>query len=375
MPKTPSEILKQALARASADLARPLIKDKALRERTEYVCRCLSNRAGIRLLMACLLAKIDRPKVDPRKPYTEIGDADSFSGRTYDESYITHFVNEHRLPCNPTTAFLTPALRNIDRPLTTDVEIVGRPRQLYAYTLQLLDDVQARRVSAKDLLAKAIRHLLIMRNEKDGRMATLLADLRHSEDAQPLSSEATVNLIEQHVACKNSSRLPVLVVAAAYQTAGDKIGERLLPLESHNAADEQTGAMGDLEICLVSDDQVVTAYEMKMKRVTIDDIDRALQKIATAAARIHNYIFITTDVIEDSAKAYATEAYERTGGTEIAILDCVGFLRHFLHFFHRLRTEYLNAYQALVLSEPDSAVSQPLKEAFLVLRQAAEADQ
>jgi len=24
--------------------------------------------------MACLLAKIDRPKVDPRKPYTEIGD-------------------------------------------------------------------------------------------------------------------------------------------------------------------------------------------------------------------------------------------------------------------------------------------------------------
>jgi len=27
-----------------------------------------------------------------------------------------------------------------------------------------------------------------------------------------------------------------------------------------------------------------------------------------------------------------------------------------------------------VLAEPDSAVSQPLKEAFLVLRQAAEAD-
>jgi hypothetical protein len=324
--------------------------------------------------MACLLAKIDRPKVDLRRPYTEIGEADSFSGRTYDESYITRFVNEHRLPCNPTTAFLTPALRNISRPLTTDVEIVGRPRQLYTYTLQLLDDVHAGQVSAKDLLAEAIRHLLIMRDEKDGRMATLLAGLKRSEDAIPLSSEAIVNLIEQHLACKHSSRLPVLIVAAAYQAAGDKIGERLLPLESHNAADEQTGAMGDLEICLVNDDQIVTAYEMKMKRVTIDDIDRALQKIATATARIHNYIFITTEVIEDPIKVYAVEAYEHTGGTEIAILNCIGFLRHFLHFFHRLRIEYLNTYQALVLSEPDSAVSQPLKEAFLALRQAAEAD-
>src|SRR3972149_4254919 len=60
---------------------------------------------------------------------------------------------------------------------------------------------------------------------------------------------------------------------------------------------------------------------------------------------------------------------------EIAILDCTGFLRHFLHLFHRSRIDYLDAYQALVLAEPDSAVSQPLKEAFLALRQAAEADE
>jgi hypothetical protein len=114
---------------------------------------------------------------------------------------------------------------------------------------------------------------------------------------------------------------------------------------------------------------------MKMKRVTVDDIDRALQKVATATTRIHNYIFITTDVIDGPVRAYAAEAYDSTGGTEIAILDCNGFLRHFLHLFHRLRIDYLDAYQALVLAEPDSAVSQPLKEAFLALRQAAEADE
>lgn len=371
----PSQILKQALDRASKNLASPLIKNRKTLERTEYVCRCIQNRAGVRLLMACLLAKIDRPKVDPRKPYTEIGTPDAFSGRSYDETYITHFINEHRLPCNPTTAFLTPALRNIDRTLTTEVEIVGRPRQLYTYTLRLLDDVRTARVSAKDLLAEAIRVLIVMRDEKDSRMATLLAGLRHSGDAIPLSSEAIVNLMIQHLSSKNSSRLPVLAVAAAYQVIGERLGERILPLKGHNAADEQTGAMGDIEVCLASDDQLVTVYEMKMKRVAVDDIDRALQKIAASTTRIHNYLFITTDVIEDPVRVYAAEVYNRTGGTEIAILDCIGFVRHFLHLFHRFRVAYLETYQTLVLAEPDSAVSQPLKEAFLALRQATETDE
>ena len=69
---------------------------------------------------------------------------------------------------------------------------------------------------------------------------------------------------------------------------------------------------------------------------------------------------------------YAATFYDKTDGTEIAILDCIGFLRHFLHLFHRIRSDYLNTYQVLVLNEPDSAVSQALKEAFLALRQAAE---
>ncbi|MCE7934837.1 MAG: hypothetical protein DYG96_09610 [Chlorobi bacterium CHB2] len=70
---------------------------------------------------------------------------------------------------------------------------------------------------------------------------------------------------------------------------------------------------------------------------------------------------------------YAKSIYEKTG-VEFAVLDCVGFIRHFLHFFHRQRIRFLNIYQAMVLSEPESSVSQPLKEAFLALRRAAEAD-
>lgn len=369
---TAEEILEGIYKKADSSQGTSLIKDRGIRERVEYVCRCMSNRAGVRLLMSCLLAKLHRSEVDPRKPYTEIGGNDSFSGRTYDERYLTKFINQHRLPVNTTTAFLTPTLRNIDHALTVERELVGRPRDLYIKTVQLLDDVANNRVSAEMLLHETIKVLLQMRDEKLARMQSLLTSLERAEGGLPLSSEAIVTLVSQHLACKNASRLPVLVVAAAYKAAGTRLSESMMELNSHNAADLQTGSLGDVEICLMGEDSVVTAYEMKMKRVTQDDIDAAVTKIARAARRIDNYLFVTTDVIDPVVAEYSATFYEKTDGTEIAILDCVGFLRHFLHLFHRVRGDYLTAYQTLLLTEPDSAVSQSLKEAFLALRQAAE---
>lgn len=367
--------LDQLLEKAVALGKTSAIKDDAIRTRIEYVCGCLSNRAGVRLLMACMLAKIHRPEVDPRNPYTNIGTHDSFSGRTYDEQYITRFVNTNRLPCNSTTAFLTPALRNHDSALLISTVLVGRPPQVYRDTLQLLGDVANGRASATEVLVEAIRLLVLLRNERQARIQSLAASLPHDDESLPLASEAIVTLLEQHLACKHSSRLPVLIVAAAYRAASDRLGETVRELKGHLSADQQSGAMGDVEISLVNDNHVVTVYEMKSKRVTREDIERALQKIAEYRPRIDNYIFITTDFIDQDVRDYATSIYELTNGTEIAVCDCIGFVRHFLHLFHRRRTLFLTTYQGLVLAEPDSAVNQPLKEAFLTLRHAAESDE
>jgi hypothetical protein len=372
---TPRERLDALLARAAKLGKKPAVTDKAIFERIDYVCRYLGNRAGVRLLMSCMLAKLDRPEVDPRKPYTEIGGEDSFSGRTYDERHLTSFISANRLPCNSTTAFLTPALRNQDSMLTTKTILVGRPPQVYKDTLQLLDDVATGKVPAEQVLTDALRILILVRDDKQSRMKGLVEALQHGDDALPLPTEGIVTLLEQHLVCKHSSRLPVLIVAAAYQAASERLGEKARALKGHLSADEQSGAMGDVEICLVNDERVVTVYEMKSKRVTQDDIDRALQKIVGRDPRIDNYIFITTDKVDDEVREYAAGIYEQTNGTEIAILNCTGFIRHFLHLFHRHRIEFLDAYQALVLAEPDSAVNQPLKEAFLTLRQAAESDE
>jgi hypothetical protein len=100
---TPTEILDIALQRAENQRTTSLIDDPAIAARIELVCRNLQNRAGARLLMAALVAKIHRPEVDIRKPYTEIGGTDTYSGRGYDEAEIGPFITKHRLPANATT--------------------------------------------------------------------------------------------------------------------------------------------------------------------------------------------------------------------------------------------------------------------------------
>ena len=369
----PIKILDNIYQKALGNLSKSAVKSAFVREKVEFVCRCNSNRAPIRFLMSCLLAKTHNPQVDIRKPYTEIEGSDTFSGRFYDERFIELLIHKYKLPCNQTTAYLTPAFRNLDRILTTDLVLVGRPRDVYVAALEILDIVHEKEEKPENILQEIIRFLLIIKAEDELRMKQLISDLKQAEDVLPLATEEIVTLLTQHLNCKGTSRLPVLIIASVYQTVKEQIGEVNKVLESHNAADKQTGSIGDVEITLMNDDRVVTCYEMKDKRVTKTDIDIALQKLTKTKDKIDNYIFITTDIIEIEVTEYAKKLYEKTG-VEFAVLDCIGFIRHYLHFFHRQRNTFLNIYQSMVLAEPTSAVSQPLKEAFLALRRAAEAD-
>jgi hypothetical protein len=172
---SPDQVLDISFTVAERSPNVSFITQSDIRDRIEYVCRCRSNRAGVRLLMACLLAKLDKPKIDPRKPYTEIGTADCFSGRRYDEQYISPFIIKNKLPVNITTAFLTPALRNIDHPLSASQELVGSPKELYIKAIQILDDVATGKIQTNLVLQEAIRVLIGMRNENEARIQSLSA--------------------------------------------------------------------------------------------------------------------------------------------------------------------------------------------------------
>lgn len=368
---SPAEILERSYRLVEKQLKRPFVEDKEILNKVIFISRNIQNRAGVRLLLANLLAVIYNAKLDVRKPYTEIGAKDSFSGRHFDEAYISTFISKHSLPCNPTTAFLTPALRNRNIILTPRVNLVGRPPEIYQRVLELFDLVHTKKIEPDKLMLEVIRQLILFRDESQKRIKSLLANLKNI-GSMPLSSEDIISLIRQHLDCKNSSRLPVIIVAAAYRTAGRYFKEKIIPLESHNAADKQTGCLGDIQVTFESDNKILTSYEMKMKRVTLEDINIALNKVAKNKYKIDNYIFITTNEIDSEVQDYCKSLYEQTGGIEFVVLDCLSFLRHFLHLFHRFRLQYLEEYQKIVLGQPDSAINKPLKEAFLALRQAAE---
>ena len=338
-------------------------------KKIEFICRCVTNKALIRFVLSCVLAKIHKPDVDIRKPYTEISGKGSFSGRTYDEGYLQEFILKYKLPCNKTTAYLTPALRNNDT-IITKVTFVGTPKIVYELSKEIINSIYNKEETSENVLREFLKHLIILRDENAERINALIATLDHETLA--LSSEDIITILTQHLLCKNSSRVPVLIIAAAYKTMADKIGEDYLPLLSHNAADKQTGSLGDVEVILVREDKkVATCYEMKDKLVTKNDIDLALLKIVETKNKIDNYIFITTDIIDPIVLEYAKSTYDKVG-IEITILDCIGFIRHYLHFFHRHRVKYINNYQEILLEQPSSSVSQSLKEAFLALRRAAE---
>ncbi len=373
------KILDESYARANKHLEKPFIADAGMQAKIEAVALCLKNRAGVRALLAGLLAKLHTPSVDIRKPFMDItgqtGD-DNYSGRYYDERHIQRLVEKpYSLPINATTAFLTPGFRTKNVVLTTEVQLGGRPAEMYEALLKIFEDIQRERVTARSAMDETFRLLVIERDQRRAAIQNLVRDIRRATDHLPLSAEATVALIGQHMACKYSSRIPVFVVAAAYRAAERQLGQTVRKLNPHNAADKQTGAFGDIEVTIAGADGVTTAYEMKMKAVTIGDVNLALQKLANGGTSIRNYIFITTEPILQEARPYAATLYEELGGVEMAILDCLGFLRYFLHLFHALRTEFLEAYQDLLLAEPESAVSHALKEAFLTLRKTAEGAQ
>ena len=91
---TPAERLEIFYTGALKRIAKSFVANKVLRDKIEFLCRCNANKAPIRFALSCLLAKIDRPTVDIRKPYTEIEGNDSYSGRYYDEAFVQTLVHK-----------------------------------------------------------------------------------------------------------------------------------------------------------------------------------------------------------------------------------------------------------------------------------------
>ncbi len=185
-----SKILNDSYRRVLRRGNKSFVSDASIRQRVETVVLCLRNRAGVRALLAGLLAKIQSPAVDIRKPYTDIAGAtggDCYSGRFYDERYVQRLADSpYRFPINATTAFLTPGFRTKNIVLTMDINLEGRPAEMYKALLELFDSIQNNRVTATTVMDESMRLLVIERDQRQASIEKLVRDINRTADQLPL---------------------------------------------------------------------------------------------------------------------------------------------------------------------------------------------
>lgn len=157
---------------------------------------------------------------------------------------------KHQLPLNRTTAFLTPAFRTFNQPLLAETGLSGRPAWLYSNLVSLLQDIQNGERPPEDYLKEVLRLLILQRKSQQ---QAILERLRRIESVpRELNTQQIWEIISAHLKMPRSSRLPVLIIAAAYDTAQESLDKRYTRLLPHTAADKPADALGDLEIELSS---------------------------------------------------------------------------------------------------------------------------
>jgi hypothetical protein len=368
LERTPKAILEEVygIVESNPDVSHLPENYEKLAQWLQQVIHSERTQAFTRALLACLLAKVDKgDDIDIRHPYTEIPEK-SYSGRHYDEEYIGEFCVAKGLKANLTTAFLTPALRTKNTPLTRGVSLSSKDSAAEQAFLEILSAVEEyngdKAEFAKSVLKEAIR---LLYQKTLTHQKTLEDLLQKSTSQSALSIHRIMNILKKHLKSERSSRLPVLMIAACYAVAEKSLGKHVRKIARHTAADVRTGTLGDVEIeCVGADGTNVIVYEIKMRPLSVGDLKNALEKVRHARDPISQYVFI----VNSPPKSGLTELLNQPNlPVEFLVFDCLSFVEHFLHIFHESRMEFLEKYKELLLNEPDSSVSYALKKAFLVL--------
>jgi DNA adenine methylase len=324
--------------------------------------------APLRVLLSLLLAKKLNPEVNLLYPVSNVEEiSGAFSGRAIDENCVQILVEQFKLPLNPTTGFLTPSFRTLSLPIPEKLgDVIGKYRQVYNAFSSIIHKVQSGELDAEEVLVALLQKLIHLKREREEKIKEKLQSASGELD---LSAEDIVEIVERLLTLPRASRIPVLVVAALHITIEKCLGQKVRPLESHRAADSKTGSLGDIE--LVADDgSVVRVYEIKDREITETDIHNALEKIARLEQerrrKLKQYLFITTKSVDKSVLLVARNMY-REIGIEMAVLDCLGFTRHFLHLFFPFRLQFISNLTKLLMEEPDSSLNHAVKEYYLTL--------
>ena len=134
---------------------------------------------------------------------------------------------------------------------------------------------------------------------------------------------------------KGTSRLPVLALYAIYSVLLRELnrfaGKELRPLESHSAADSQTGAIGDIEVIDSSTNNIFEAVEVKHGiKISKTIIDIAKQKIS--GHQVDRYYILTTHAQHEPTPdiEQGIEDIKRLLGCQLIVNGVIPTIRYYL---------------------------------------------
>lgn len=259
-----------------------------------------ASKAALAVTLTCLTYKILTPQQDIRNHQQSI--PGGFSGRTFDSHVITPFLRRQSFPCMAESGWLTRSFEHKE-PYSMAYKGAIKPQKLKTAFLSLIDSVQTKNSKRENesLLSYVLELLIIARDSKSIRPAI----------PRNLSIAATASLLDSHFHAKykapGAARLPVLAIYAIYKCLFNEglkrfQGKLLLPLESHNSADAQSGRIGDIDIAN-ADGSAFESVEVKLDvKISADIVDRAKEKVLRSTAS--RYYILSTLPTEAEEAAY-----------------------------------------------------------------------
>lgn len=274
-------------------------------------------------VMTCLAIKALFPDIDIRYHQVQIGAP--FNFRTVSEKHIYPWLQSNRFE-GAKSGWQT---RTFERPkpyLMSYDENIGSIKESF---LTVFDEIQENSQNPRAALSALIYDQVVLRDKKSIPIISPKVD-----DIRLIESFFREHFFAKYKA-KGASRLPVLALYAIHSVMLEQLqrydGMKIRELQSHSAADAQTGAIGDIEIER-QDSTLFEGLEIKHnQKITEQHIETACEKFSIEAPPDRYYILTTHDECQpdQSMNNLLLEKRNRIG-TQIIVNGVLPTIRYYL---------------------------------------------
>jgi DNA (cytosine-5)-methyltransferase 1 len=312
-----------------------------------------SNKSLLSAIVTSVARKAVQPEQDIRLHRVDF--EGGYSARTLDTKVTAPFFKQY-FPkyANKESAFLTLATRErLKWTLDEGQQLKIRNKEVKTSFLTILDIVQNRQIAPTECLTFIFVRLLDLSSQQAVVFDDTIESLNFPD---VVNISRVVKMLKKHFETKNSSRLPVIAVYAAYQMLFQELkrfdDKTLLPLNVHTASDKH--GYGDIEIVNADGSHFETVeikHNVPIDRNLVFDIAKKCQ-----GSPIQRYYILTTfkgsfksDEEEEFIEKFVAKI-QNDSGLAIISNGILMTIKYYLRFIENHKA-YLDAYTNALIED------------------------